>query len=831
MGRGSHHRYAIYLAVTGSNAALAIAGTIAQAAEVPHLAYHATLTAQDNAVTGGRQIAVRVPLEVSLEVNGKFLGTISVAVDPRGNGEIDAQRLLTLLRSVVTDSLFVDIAARIGARERIDFTDISIGPFSLVFDSAGLIARATLAPDGALPSDLSMTRRQDIPIPSSFTQPANFSAGLNFAIGQRYLFGKGGGFERVRGDVELIANLGGFEGVTLTSGAIYDGRQWQRQETRLTHDRFDQGIRATLGEFTPSSTSFQGSGGILGFGVERAYSTIRPFQNTRPTGRQEFTLERASSVDVFVNRVRVQTIQLDAGRYNIADFPFAAGPNQVELVVEDIGGRQEIIAFDVFNTTSLLTKGITEFGAATGLRRKSTLAYGFSPAATGYAYRGITDSLTLGANAQATTDRYQLGAVAIMGTQLGLFQFEGSTAGQFGRSGFDLAASLDYRGEFSVRREKDLRVVASAVYRSATFADAFSVGTRNASVMDTAVQVQWLAPSSISVGLGATHSLARGNRPNAYRYDASLGRSFGRLGISVTGSRSEFDDGVGNETRVAIGLSLRLGRRTTASARYDSGTKRLEVEASLAPEGRLGQVSGNVRYTREPGGDAASARLAYVNNRFDLVVNHNRIVRSGLGGATSNASDWNLRTAIGYADRSFALGRTIDEGFIVAPLHKSLRGSKLAVVSGDRTVARAGTFGPALVPIGRAYGANRYELKVDPLPMGYDLGSGTIATFPGFGSGYRAMVGSDASHIAVGFLTLNGEPMALISGYIEPVGDAGGDEWTERTFFTNRAGRFVAEKLAPGRYRLSLIGRGAAEFVIEANSEGIIDVGTLEIAP
>lgn len=783
---------------------------------------------QNTASPLGRVGPVRVPLEVSLRVNDAFLGTISVAVDPKGAGEIDAIRFLALIRPVVAADLYAAMEARVAGRPRVDFVELNIDTFVLRFDSLALEVVGTLAPSATAATALRFAPQQEVPVPSSFDQPARFAAGVNIGAGQRYVYGRG--FERVRADFNGIASIGGFEGVTLTGGATYDGERWLRRELRATHDEFERAIRFTAGEFTPSSTSFQGSARILGFGVERAYQTIRPFQNTRPIGRQQFTLDRESSVDVLVNQVRVQTVRLAAGRYDIGDFPFAAGPNQVQLVVEDIGGKREILDFDVFNSTSLLTPGLSEFGGAVGVREHGTLRYGASPAATGYGYFGLSDNLTLGANAQATTRRAQIGGVAVLGTPIGFFQIETAASRRFAAGGIETAASLDYRGEFTTRSKNDLRLALSAVYRSAEFQNAFSRDGRNSRALDVAAQVQWLAPYAISIGGSVGYSKARDGGPNSYRIDMTLGRSFGRLGLSATGSRLVFGNGFGNDTRVALGLSLRFGRRDNLFARYDSGTGRSEVEVSRTPDGRLGEISGNLRYTQDDDARAISGRLAYINNRFDLVLNHNRLERRGPDGQTANASDWNARTFIGFADGRFGIGRAADEGFVIAALHPSLRGAQASILAGDRVVARSGWLGPALVPVGRAYGAGRYEVKVDPLPIGYDLGAGTINVFPGFGSGYRAMIGSDESHIAVGILVGPAGPLALASGTIEPLDAARRKTWKPRGIFTNRSGRFVADRLAPGRYRLTLPGQADATFEIAKDAEGLIDVGTIRLA-
>ena len=777
----------------------------------------------------GRIGPVRVPLEVSLKVNDKFLGTISIAVDPKGDGEIDAARLLALLKPVVGADLLAALTTRIAGRAKVDFADLRVDGFVIAFDSLALEVVGTIAPDATLPATLRLGSQQPVPVPASFDPPAGFAAGINVGAGQRYVYGRGGGLQPVRADLDGTVNIGGFEGATLTGGATYDGERWRRREFRVTHDLFDHAVRATLGEFTPSSTSFQGSGRILGIGVERAYSTIRPFQNTRPIGRQQFTLDRESSVDVLVNQVRVQTIRLAPGRYDIGDFPFANGPNQVQLVVEDIGGKREILDFDVFNSSNLINPGLTEYGFAAGLRDQGQLHYGFSPAMTAYAYHGVSDTLTLGANAQATKLGLQLGGVAVLGTRIGFVQVETSASKglQGGRTG--IAASLDYRGEFSLRSKNDLRIAGSAVYRSSAFRDSFVRDVQNLDALQAGVQVQWIAPYAISTGVGLGYTLARYGGADSYRIDLSLGRSFGRLGLNVTGARVVFRDGRRSDNRVALGASLRLGRRDYATMRYDSGTGRKEVELSRTPEGRLDEVSGAVRYTQDRDATAISGRIAYVNNRFDLVVNHNRLERNGPGGSTANASDWNIRSFIGYANGSFGIGRSASEGFIIAPVHQTLRGSRAAILSGDRVVARSGLFGPAVIPIGRAYGVARYDVQVDPLPIGYDLGQATINAFPGYGTGYRFQIGSDESLIAVGFLIGPDGPISLAAGSIEPLDAERRKSWKPRSFFTNRGGRFVADRLAPGRYQLVLGGKPVATFDLRKGAQGMVDVGKLTV--
>ena len=73
-------------------------------------------------------------------------------------------------------------------------------------------------------------------------------------------------------------------------------------------------------------------------------------------------------------------------------------------------------------------------------------------------------------------------------------------------------------------------------------------------------------------------------------------------------------------------------------------------------------------------------------------------------------------------------------------------------------------------------------------------------------------------------MSANG-PVALAGGVIQAAGAPADAEG--KPFFTNRSGRFVADGLAPGRYRLVIQGAVVGEFVIPERVEGTVDVGEI----
>lgn|GEM_PF-263643 len=791
-----------------------------------------TAPAPTSQVPTGQAVAL-MPVQGPLILDNRYLGDINGQVDISGRGLVNATLLLDLLKPVLSSAAYEALRTRIGGQERVAMQDLTTSDFSISFDTFALSFVVDLKPTARALHNVSLGQREEVD-PTDYEQPEPFAFGATFNVGQRYSHDRND-FSPMQGGVDLLANFGGFDGVTLSTGFDYDGSgddKWSRREIRLTKDIFSSAIRLTAGEFAPPIDSFQGSNRILGLSAARAYSVIRPFQNIRPSGRQAFVLDRESLVEVEVNGVVIERLRLQPGPFSLADFPFGQGANTVRLLVDDDRGRREIAVFDLFGGSGLLGRGIMDFGLSAGMVEEGRLRYSDTLAGSGFARYGLTETLTVGGNLQAVGARSQAGLVAVQGTRMGLFQWSAS-ASHNGDTGHDGAiGAVDFLRQFSLFEHQDTRFTASFQAATRYFQDAFAT--------DGGVRERWRAAAQVfsrfrdySLTLGAATIDGRDPFPDQRSYNMTLGRTFGRFGVNLSFSRQESDPGE-TDNRFGISLLTRLGDRWTGTARYDSRNDLAEVGIGRASTGDLNDLSGAVRISRDRDREALTADLRYINNRFDSQLVTNRLVNTEAGGASSLESLWRLSTTIGYADGVLAMGRPSREGFIIATRHPTLRKSQLTLTDGGgRAIARSGLFGPPLAPINRSYGQYRMVLQVDPLPAGYDLGSGLITAFPGYGSGYRVRIGSAASRTAMGVLMKAGEPLALVSGMIEPIGAApdAGTAVEPRLFFTNRSGRFVGDGLAPGRYRMVVDGAVVGEFVVPEDKEGLVDVGIIQSNP
>lgn len=783
--------------------------------------------AKGQRTTGGAP-RVLTPIDVPLTLNGRFLGVISADIDLAGDGVIDAPRLLSLLEPELAPTVYDSLVSRIAGRPKVSFADVSSNQLRLSFDTAALELNAELTPEASAARQMHLAGNRPAPDPTAYPAPEPFSIGVNIAAAERYRHDDGQ-WSPLAGSLDILARVGAFGGLTLVGGFDYDADDpdgaWTRQEFRIVKDFYGSAIRATAGEFTTVADGFQGAGRLAGFGLERAYSAIRPFQNIRPAGREEFTLERDATVDVVVNGLIVQTLRLRAGRYALSDFPFFNGVNEVQLVSADaISGRRELATFDVFSGSELLGQGVSEFGFAAG-RDEGAIAFAYDGPWIGTAYyrRGLAGGLTIGANAQASADARQIGASATFGSTWGLFLAQAAFSQDDARRRSGVAAAINYRRSFSFRAADDMRFTASAQHLGRGFSDVFEPARRTTEAWRATALLQWQGPFDIGMNVGMGWSRPHDRIRDRRQLDLGVNRSFGRVSAIANVTLSDRDDGR-TEARIGVGLSLPLGGRWTSAARYDSRSNRIEGTVSRYARSRVGDISGEARFVGDGDARNASARINFVGNRFEAEAVHNRSYDLLGGGRGSAESSLAVSTFVAYAGGQVAIGRPTRDGFIIAPIHPSLGRGRVMLSAGDDVVARSGWLGPPVLPIRRAYGVNSFSISVDPLPPGYDLGAGQISVFPVFGAGYRLPVGSDASRIAVGVLVGPAGPVSLKPGLLERTPP---DGRAPRPVFTNRSGRFVADGLAPGRYRLTFEGV-PFEFVVNQKSEGVIDVGTLQ---
>ena len=110
---------------------------------------------------------------------------------------------------------------------------------------------------------------------------------------------------------------------------------------------------------------------------------------------------------MFVNGSRIASQPVPPGPFTVNDVPLVSGAGDVQLVVRDPFGQQQVITQPFYASRRLLRGGLDEFQWSLGATRENyglaSFDYG-SPLASGYLRSGISDRLTVETRFEADED-------------------------------------------------------------------------------------------------------------------------------------------------------------------------------------------------------------------------------------------------------------------------------------------------------------------------------------------------------------------------------------------------------------------------------------------
>ncbi len=763
-----------------------------------------------------------------------YLGDVQLAVSPRDELSVEAPRMLQLLGPLLKPESFQKLSAAAPAGGMLDQASLGKAGITLHYDPRSLSLRLGIAVENRLTKGLSMRNQRGQQAVT--LAPAAFSAYVNVRAAAELV--EAGGDQLIAPPLAAIDSAVRFGGVVLENESVVSARSgdpaFRRVGTRLIYEDMRRELRLTAGDLQIVPTRFQASPTALGVGISRFYGQLDPQREIRAGGVQSFRVISPSTIETFVNGRSVERRAFQPGNYTLADFPLAEGSNQVRLRIEEDNGKVREIDFSVYANQSLLSKGITEFALFGGVYSspsRSGYAYSRAPIASGFMRMGLTDQLTIGANAQANRRSAQAGVEALWGSPIGLTSF--SLSGSRSRAGrIGAAAAMTYERVLSSQdggRSQSFR--ASAEWRSRDF-----------TVPDQGFYLEptkWRANAGVVSSFGGNGFIAADGFYEAQWRLPAATRGERRYGARLTGGMDlgprlsptaelGIDRGSGrNEIYLRLGVRLRMGQRGTAQAEVDS---RGRARAGLSTAGGSGNgawlASGDI--SRDKDMVSLNAVGSMLTNRAEFAVQQSANWNSRDNELASARTAVRIGFALAFADGAFALGRPISEAFLIARPHKTLAGKAIYLDPGqDSEMARSGLLGGALDGQLSAHNFRTLIYQVPEAPSGYDLGAGNVSIEPPYRGGYRLIIGSDYHLLVLGRLVdAEGQPVKLLAGKAIDLADP---RHPPITVFTSRDGRFGAQGLRPGRWRFEMPTEPATiyEFEVGDSANGIIKVGDL----
>lgn len=508
---------------------------------------------------------------------------------------------------------------------------------------------------------------------------------------------------------------------TLLSRDDGGSRSAVRLETTWTLDLPERLATLRLGDAISASGAWGRSvrfGGVQ-FGTNFA---TQPTLVTTPMLAAQGSAVVPSTVDVFVNGAQVASQDVPPGPFTIDHVPSITGAGQMQVVITDALGRQQVLSQPYYTGPALLRSGLSEYSLELGSLREdygiASNVYGDLVAAATYR-RGFTDQFTAEAHAEMQAGgaaavgldaAWQAGTLGILSATLaaGGTDDMGWLAG-FGFEHNGQRTSLFARSQFASESFAQLgSVELDDRQKQRTFVG-FGLDFARFGNLQVAYGLQsfWSRPSQETIGV--SHALTLGD--------------FGYLNLIVS-------QNIGSETAtdVFVNWTMPFGDRRSAAVALRQSTPEVEGDGFAAVASLQQSL---------PAGTGVGYQVSLASNE-DAQLGYSYQGRAGTAGvqyARRNDSDgWRADVSGGLAITAAGVmpARRLDRSFAVV---KVADYENLTVYVENQPIGRTDGQGRILLDGLRPY--ERNEISIDPrqLPMDAALALPVMEVTPAYRSG------------------------------------------------------------------------------------------------
>ena len=634
----------------------------------------------------GPTLIVRRDLDGKLLIKTEDLPQLRLRTPSRGLVTIDGERYLKL--------------------------DAEIGAV-VAFDDATQSARVTLPPDAFLPTHSSAL---------SPDAPQVTRAGLGGFVNYDLL----GEQVDERTSLGSILDIGVFGSRGVVTNSLIgrhddDRREVLRLDSTWTLDLPERLATLRVGDAISASGAWGRSARFGGVQFGTNFAT-QPTLVTTPLLYAQGEAIVPSTVDVFVNGRRVASEDVLPGPFTIDRLPPITGAGQMQVVVTDALGRQQVIAQPYYTGPTLLRAGLNEYSFEAGAIREDyalrSNAYGDLVMA-GTFRRGITDRFTAevhaegqagGASAAGVDTAWQVGTIGILtltaaaGGDDGIgwlggvgFEHNGHPVSVFARTQY---ASEDFAqlGTSAQGDRPKQRSFGGVGIDLAHFGNLqFSYGQ----------QTNWSSPTTETIAL--SHSITLG--------------AYGYLGFVASHTISD-----GSSTDLFLNWTMPFGDRRTASVSLQhspdaAADEEFEVVASMQQSLPAGTGTGYYVALSS----TENAQLDYFLQGDAGLVGVQYARRNDTDGWRANASGGLAITAAGVMP-----SRRLDRSFAVVEVADF---PDMTVYVENQPVGRTDSKGRVLLDALRAYERNAISIDPKELPLDASLATPAMTVTPAYRSG------------------------------------------------------------------------------------------------
>lgn len=471
-----------------------------------------------------------------------------------------------------------------------------------------------------------------------------------------------------------------------------------------------------VGDAISSSLSSGSSYRFGGIQLRRNFD-IRSDLVTSPVPNLAGSASVPSTLDLYLNNIKVFSGEVPAGPFDFTGLPFLGGGGDARIVMKDALGREVVTKRSYFFAPNMLRTGYFDYSANLGFAR---LAYGsdsfdYDRNLVGSAdiRFGLTEWLTLEGHGEGTRGLINggagfvtsLGAYGSINASLLASHYQGETGGkasafyQIARDGYSFYIGADR----TLGNYMDVGLVVDRKH-----GDSAPVSARARAVDRIGVSFPLgFDPSSLSIGYARVEGAGRDGDSNVVT--ASWSRSvFNNASVYISAYADLRSD---DKAGIFAGISIPLGGDVVASAdvSQSGGNTSFNTSLTKSPTQAEGAIGWSLRDQEVAGG--SGSRSVSANYRTSAAYLSGSVAQSGNSGRLTGTVEGSIVAAGG--DIFFA--NRVDDAFAVV----KAGGPNVDVSVNNRHVAKTNARGRAFVPYLQSYQNN--VIAIDPTNLPLDL--------------------------------------------------------------------------------------------------------------
>jgi outer membrane usher protein FimD/PapC len=635
---------------------------------------------------------------------------------------------------------------------------------------------------------------------------------------------------------QVTTEVGGRIGDTLlySSGNYIDQpgtRGYTRLQTSATYDQRDSLQRLIAGDFFTPVRELSASVPMGGLSFSKYYP-MDPFFIQYPTLNLNTTATLPSQVEVKIDGNTVARQQVQPGPVDIVNITGYTGARNVQVVVRDAFGREQVYQQPYYFTDFALKEGLHDYSYNLGFVREN---YGVEsndyekPAFSGFHRYGFTDQLTLGLRGEAREGMANAGPIGtVLLPGAGIIGAGASVSNGAGRT--DYAGSFFY--SFVAPRYS---VNANARY----FGDDYLLlpfgqpsQTRNFATASVAYSPTRHGTISTSYTVTEPRNLESLRAWNV-GYNVSLFGGRGILTLGYTKNSGLVDDWTGSVVfRYLFGRDYSVVVSAVRAGNFKSQSLSFE---KTVPAGEGYGFSIGPGRAESPGGSSTLANaFGQYNGRYAALLG--RYQGSSNDRITRGLAEVSVASGIGYVQNRFFVSRPLTDSFAIVKVGDV---PDVPVLANGQFQGTTDASGEVVVSPMISFYDNYITFEQRAVPLDYAFTSAQLVASPAFRSGSYFKFDVKKNRAVLGRLEHEVKGRRVPIEFRElKVTRTGTDirSW-EALYgpgfflqsFTATGGEFYIEQLEPGEWLLQVEGDPAcvATIRVPETEEALTELGAV----